>query len=214
MHKEASGRHALDCSMLPIPLRIGRPPDTLTAPMKAQYVVIGFRCYSSQLTAVIANSSDYGSLCSTVTNHPGNPGCAMAQWSSMPYFHSSMKQPGGVGALHWNGAPFFFSDGRLVVENYPIPCEALDASLHTRGFGERVGGVPQVPQNQQALGGMCFLKCGLPLAVASPLVACTLTVAQFASADTMTTYQTQQLPVRIPPLVLFAEHLYITQAVV
>jgi hypothetical protein len=65
----------------------------------------------------------------------------------MPYFNSSMEQPGGVGALLWNGAAVSFSDGRLEVEGYPIPRGALVASLHTRCLRERGGGVPQAPQN-------------------------------------------------------------------
>jgi hypothetical protein len=65
----------------------------------------------------------------------------------MPYFHSSMEQPGGIGALLWNGAAVFFSDGRLVVEGYPLPRGELDASLLTRRLRDRGGGVPQAPQN-------------------------------------------------------------------
>jgi hypothetical protein len=71
----------------------------------------------------------------------------MAQLSSMPYFNSSVEQPGGVGVLLWNGAAVSFSDGRLVVEGYPIPRGALDASLHTRRLRKRGGGMPQAPQN-------------------------------------------------------------------
>jgi hypothetical protein len=65
----------------------------------------------------------------------------------MPYFNSSMEQPGGVGALLCISAAVSFSNGRLVEEGYPIPRGALDASLHTRRLRERGGGVPQAPQN-------------------------------------------------------------------
>jgi hypothetical protein len=57
------------------------------------------------------------------------------------------RQPGGVGALLWNGAAVSFSDGRLEVEGYLIPRGALDARLHTRRLREREGGVPQAPQD-------------------------------------------------------------------
>jgi hypothetical protein len=81
----------------------------------------------------------------------------MAQWSCMPYYNSSMEQPGGVGALLWNGASVSFSNGRLVVEGYPIPRGALDASLQTRLLCER-GGEFHKRHRPQALGGMCFLR--------------------------------------------------------
>jgi hypothetical protein len=81
----------------------------------------------------------------------------MAQWSSMPYFNSSMEQPGGVGALLWNGAAVSF--GRLVVEGYTIPRGALDASLQTRRLHERGGGGSATSTAEhKALGGMCFLR--------------------------------------------------------
>jgi hypothetical protein len=88
----ASVSHALDGGMLPTALRVWRQL-TRTALMKTQYVVIELRCYPSQETAVLGTGSsirDHGSFCSTV---------ARSSWSSMPYFDSSMEQPGGVGAL-------------------------------------------------------------------------------------------------------------------
>jgi hypothetical protein len=60
----------------------------------------------------------------------------------MPFFNSSMEQPGGVGALLWNGAAVSFNNGKLVVEGYPIPRGALEASLYTRRLRESGGGVP------------------------------------------------------------------------
>jgi hypothetical protein len=65
----------------------------------------------------------------------------------MPYFHSSMEQPWVLGALLWNGAAVSFSDGRLVVEGYPIPREALVASQHTRRKKREGGGGATSPQN-------------------------------------------------------------------
>jgi hypothetical protein len=64
----------------------------------------------------------------------------------MPNFHSSMEQPGRIGALHWNGVAVSFSDGRLEVDGYPIPREALVASLHTRR-PRKTRGESQAPQN-------------------------------------------------------------------
>jgi hypothetical protein len=76
----------------------------------------------------------------------------MTQWSSM-------EQPGGVGALPWNGAAVSLSVGRLVVEGYPIPRGALDTSLHTRRLCKRGGGGGcHKRRRTQALGGMCFLR--------------------------------------------------------
>jgi hypothetical protein len=60
---------------------------------------------------------------------------------------AARSSQGGLGALHWNGAAVSFIDGRLVVKGYPIPREALDASLHTRRLCEIGGVVPQAPQN-------------------------------------------------------------------
>jgi hypothetical protein len=82
----------------------------------------------------------------------------MAQWSSMPYFHRSMEQSEGVGALLWNGAAVSFSDGRLVVEGYPKPSGALVACvLHPSPLQTR-GGECHKHHRTQALGGVCFLR--------------------------------------------------------
>jgi hypothetical protein len=115
----------------------------------------------------------------------------------MPYFNSSMEQPGGVGALLWNDAALSFSDDRLVVEGYPIPRGALDASLHTRRLRKRGGGSAIRAAERKHWEGCASSECGLTPAFASPLVACT----QFAWDDTdhiQDTATSRQAPTSIP----------------
>jgi hypothetical protein len=119
----------------------------------------------------------------------------MAQWSSMPYFHSSMEQPGMVGALLWNGAAASFGDGGLAVEGYPTPRGALDASLHTRRLRERGEGVSQAPQNAD------IGRDVLPQNVGCQSFRISLACSQFASDDTghiPDTATSRQAPTSIP----------------
>jgi hypothetical protein len=89
----------------------------------------------------------------------------------------------------------------MVVEGYPIPREALEASLHTRRLRKR-GEEVHKRHRTQALGGMCFLR----------MLAATCFRISFGGM--YRACQTQQLPVRPPTLLLFAEHPYSTLAVV
>jgi hypothetical protein len=91
--------------------------------------------------------------------------------------HGAAKE--GRGTL-WNGAAVSFSDGRLVVEGYPIPRGALGASLHTRRLRERGGGSATSAAERRHWEVCASSECGLTRAFASPLVACT----QFAWDDT------------------------------
>jgi hypothetical protein len=126
----------------------------------------------------------------------------MTLWSPMPYCHSSMEQPGGVVALHWNGAAVSFSDGRLVAEGCPIPREALDATLHTRRLRERGGGSATTAAEPAGIG-----RDILPQNVDCCVLSHLLWWHVHSSARmTLITYQAQQLPVRPPPLFLFAVH--------
>jgi hypothetical protein len=115
-----------------------------------------------------------------------------------------MEQPGGVGALQF---PSVMT--RSFLEGYPIPRGALDVILHTRRLRERGGGVPQAPQN-----------AGIGWDVLPQNVGCHMLShllwwhVQSSLRMTLITHQTQQLTVRLPPLFLFAEHPYSTQAVV
>jgi hypothetical protein len=103
----------------------------------------------------------------------------------------------GVGALLWNGAALSFSDSRLVVEGFPIPRGALDASLHTHHLRKRGGGSATNAAERRHWEGCASSECGLTRAFASPLVACT----QFAWDDTdhiPDTTTSRQAPTSIP----------------
>jgi hypothetical protein len=155
-----------------------------------------------------SSSSDHGRFCSIAT-------CSSllmirvcdGMWSSMMYFHSSMKQPGGAGALH---CCFSSSDSRLVVESYLKPRDALDASLHTRRVRVKSGGSATRAAEPAGIG-MDEIPHNLGCHVLSHLL---WWHVHSSLRLTLITYQAQQLPVRPPPLFLFAEHPCSTQAVV
>jgi hypothetical protein len=173
MHVLASVRHALDGSMLPIALRIGQQV-TLTAPMKAQYVEIYFRCYPSQETAGLgtgSSSNDHGSFCSTVTR---------SSWLMIRLCNAFLPQQHGA-ARGVRGTALerccSLSDSILVVKGYPTPREALVASLHTRSLRGRWEGATSAAERRH-WEGCASSDCGLSFA--SPFVACT----HFAYDDT------------------------------
>jgi hypothetical protein len=132
MHIPASGRHALDGSMLPSALRMERQV-TLTAPMRAQFGMIGFGGYSRQETNVRGTGSgrsDHRSYCSTTTRSSW----LMIRMCDGPLvLHAVLpKQQGAARGVRGTESErcCCFSDGRMVAEGYPIPRGALEAILH------------------------------------------------------------------------------------
>jgi hypothetical protein len=78
----------------------------------------------------------------------------MAQWSSMPSFHSSMEQPGGVGALHWIVAAFppVIADYQSATTRLPEKAASYpEPHCIPLAFVTSVRGVPQMSHPPQAV---------------------------------------------------------------
>jgi hypothetical protein len=91
----------------------------------------------------------------------------------LPQQHGALR---GVGALHWNGAAVSFSDGRQIVEGYPI----LQPACIPVAFTKELGACHKGRRTRKHLEGCASSKCVLPHAVTPPLVAST----QCALVDT------------------------------